>query len=186
MTAQPTRQNDRKPVGFGRSLRTSIGVLAIGVPAALGLAACGSSNNASNTTVKAPATTVKRSLNSSHSGSAHNLDALCAELSTATHDFSHLNLSSPSSVSSASSALNRDFNKLQRVLNNVSNAGQKNVGPVQSMKTEAKAALKEAKMSFSQFTKGNAGTAKQDFTTAVRDLKSAKNYGKKANIHACL
>lgn len=186
MTAQQIRGNDRKPAGFRRSLRSSIGVLAIGVPAAFGLAACGSSNNASNTTVKAPATTVKRSLNASHAGTTHELDMLCAKLSTATHDFSHLNLSSPTSASSSSAALNTDFNKLQRALNSVSNAGEKKAGPVQSMETQARAALKEAKMSFAQLTKGNAGAAKSDFKTAVNDLESAKNYGKKANIHTCL
>lgn len=184
MSAQPSRQNDRNPAGLGRGLRSGLGVLALGVPAALGLAACSSSASAHHTS-RAPAAKHKTALGSSNAGLSRNADSLCAEVRTATRDFGRLNLNSPSSATSAAGTLNQDFSKLQQALRNVSAAGQKKGGPLESMVQETKLAVAEAKTSFAQFTKGNAGNAKTDFQTALHELRTAESYGRQANIRSC-
>ncbi len=184
MSAQPSRQNDRKPAALGRGIRSGLGALALGVPAALGLAACTSSVSAHHTS-KAPTANHKTALGSSQAGLSRNADSLCAEVRTAAQAFGHLNLNSPASATSAAGTLNQDFSKLQQALRNVSAAGQKKGGPIESMVQETKLAVAEAKTSFAQFTKGNAGNAKTDFQTALRELRTAESYGHQANIRSC-
>lgn len=183
MTLKPPVNKERNQLPYRRGLR-SFGVLALGASAALGLAACGSSGSASGS--NRSTTTLTTALKSSHSSSASKYARqLCAEVSSSTKAFGKLNLSSPSSATSAESTLSKDFNRLQSALHKVENSGQKNPGPVSTMVKDAKAGVRDMNNAFTQFGKGNLGNAKNDFKSGLKELKTAKKDGMKANLKAC-
>lgn len=179
MTAQrPT--GDHHKARTGRSFRSTIGVLALGLPAALGLAACGSSNGASNTTVP-PST----ALRSHHASTDRAADRLCTEVSTVVTGFKHLNLSSPSTAMAGAGKLSTEFNKLAKTLGTISRSHEQNLGSAQPLVTKTKAGVKAAEAAFGQFEKGKTATAHSDFNVARSDFMSAKAAGARAHIRGC-
>jgi hypothetical protein len=184
MTPKPSSSDERNPLSYRRGLR-SFGVMALGVSAALGLAACGSSGNASGSNKST--TTTKTALNSSHaSSSSKDAGRLCAQVSTATKAFSKLNLSSPSSATSAEAVLSKDFSRLEGALHRVDAARLKPSGTESAMVNDVKTGIHDMNSAFAAFGKGNLGTAKTDFYAGLTELKAAKHYGSKANIRACM
>jgi hypothetical protein len=184
MTPKPSSSETKSQLSCRRGLR-SFGVLALGASTALGLAACGSSGNASGS--NKPTTTTKTALNSSHaSSSSKDTSRLCAQISAASKAFGKLNLSSPSSATSAEAVLSGDFSRLESALHRVDTAGQKKSGSESTMISDVKTGVHDMNAAFAQFGKGNLGTAKRDFYAGLRELRTAKHYGTKANIRACM
>ena len=169
-----------------RALRSAVGILAIGAPAALGLAACSSTSSSSTTTSSTPTTTKAPSGTDTASALARDAGNLCSEVSTAVRDSHHLKLSSPSSLSTSSATINRDLQHLQATLHSVSAAGEKSSSPLEAMVTKARAAVKESHLVVTELAKGNLGTAHTDFNAVVKDVRASKADGAKANIRACI
>lgn len=175
----------RTLVGSRRSARSLVGLVAIGAPAALGLAACSSTTSSAATTSSSPATT-KAPATSNTTGLGGSANRLCSEVSTAVRDFHHVDLSSPSSLSTASTTINRDLQRLQATLHSISAAGQKTSGPLGNMISEAHAAVNEAHLAAAQLAKGNLGSAHSDFNIIVTDVRTARADGARANIRTCI
>ncbi len=183
MPGNPASDLLRMIGGSRRSVRSLLGLVAIGAPAALGLGACSSTASSAATTSSAPATSKAPATSN---GLGRGANRLCSEISTAVRDFHHINLSSPSSVSDASTTINKDLQRLRATLHDISAAGQKTSGALGSMFSEAHAAVNEAQLAAAQLAKGNLGIAHGDFNLILRDVRAAKADGAKANIRACL
>jgi hypothetical protein len=153
---------------------------------ALSVAACGSGSggSAAAPTTTAPATTTTTTLpGSGASALARQADTLCAEIDASVSGLQHLNVKSPTNVSS----LSNDFSKLNAAANGIGRAGTASghSSQVSGVVTAVRQAIGQGEAGATALAKADLGATSGDINKMVTDLVTAKRRAAAANLGNC-